>query len=134
MTTDANGAVLASATQTATFHGAGFALGQATYNRNLFVRCLYNTASSDSTNAVQLSVDVSFDGASTWLVLSQAEAPIALTTTTSAGEIMIPFTINDNSLLQASHAPQIRVSGVISGAGSTPSLVIRGDLTNSFGK
>lgn len=126
MPTDALMTVAAPGVKTATFNSAALTLPKATMLNPLFCRIIYSAASNVSgANAVTFDIDVSYDGGSTWSELSGAP-PIALSTTVGSGEISIPFQLTRADLVQAQvatqPAPQIRVTGTFSGAGSTPTI------------
>ena len=126
MPVDANVALQALVTKTATFNGASLTLPGGTPRRGLKSRILYSAASNASgSNTAQFSLDVSYDGGSTWISnLFQAQA-IALSTTAQQGEVFIPFDISPTSVVNGT---KIRLTVTISGAGSTPTITYQGDI------
>lgn len=114
----------ASVTKTATFNGAAYTLSAGTPRRGLNAHVLYSAATNASgSNSVTFSIDVSYDGGSTWNITSQAVA-IALSTTAQSGEISIPFSISPTSV---ANGTQIRLTATFSGAGSTPTITYQCD-------
>ena len=126
MPVDANVALQALVTKTATFNGASLTLPGGTPRRGLKSRILYSAASNASgSNTAQFSLDVSYDGGSTWISnLFQAQA-IALSTTAQQGEVFIPFDISPTSVVNGT---KIRLTVTISGAGSNPTRTYQGDI------
>jgi hypothetical protein len=126
MPTDALIQLQASVTKTATFNGAALTLAAGTPRRGLKARVIYSAATNASgSNGVQFSVDVSYDGGSTWLSNFLATS-IALSTTAQTGEIFIPFEISPTSV---ANGTQIRLTATFSGAGSTPTITYGGEIT-----
>lgn len=126
MPTDALIALQASVTKTATFSGSAVILPGGTPRRGLNARVLYSAASNASgSNSVAFSVDVSYDGGSTWNSDFLAPA-IALSTTVQSGELFIPFSISPTSV---ANGTQIRGTATFSGAGSTPTITYQMDIT-----
>lgn len=122
MATDANLALQASVTKTATFNGAGLNLPGGTPRRGLKARVIYSAATNASgANAVTFSVDVSPDN-STWYSgeFQGVDTAVNLSTTAQAGEIYIPFETSQ---------PYVRLSATFSGAGTTPTITYQGDVT-----
>lgn len=122
MPTDANLAVQASVTKTATFNGAAVDLTTGTPRRGLKMRIIYSAASNASgSNTVTFSVDVSSDN-STWYTAEfqgVAEA-LTLSTTAQSGEIYLPFETSKR---------YVRLTCTITGSGSTPTITYQGDIT-----
>lgn len=129
MATDALLQLQASVTKTATFNGSALTLATGTPRRGLKARVIYSAASNASgSNSVTYSVDVSYDGGSTWLSnLFQAPA-IALSTTAQSGEFFIPFEISPTSI---ANGCQIRLTATFSGSGTSPTITYQGDLTTA---
>lgn len=125
MPTDANLALQAQVTKTATFQGAALVLPGGTPRRGLKARVLYSAASTGSgTGSVQFGIDVSYDGGSTWNTDFQAPA-IALSTTAVAGEQDIPFEISPTSV---ANGTQIRLS-VEEISGTSATVTYQGDIS-----
>jgi hypothetical protein len=119
MAVDALLQLQASVTKTATFNGAALVLAGGTPRRPLYARVIYSAASNASgSNSVAFSVDVSYDGGTTWY--SDFVAPaVALSTTAAGGEIAIPFEVSPTSI---ANGIQVRLTATFSGAGSTPTI------------
>jgi hypothetical protein len=121
MPTDANLALQASVTKTATFNGAAVNLPGGTPRRGLKARVIYSAATNASgSNSVLFQIDVSPDN-STWFSAESAaaDAAVALSTTAQSGEIFIPFETSQ---------PYVRLTATVSGAGSTPTITYQGDI------
>jgi len=128
MPVDALIALQTSVTKTATFNGAALVLPGGTPRRGLNARVIYSAATNVSgSNSVVFSVDVSYDGGSTWLSDFLAP-PVALSTTAQAAEVFIPFSISPTSV---ANGTQVRLTATFSGAGSTPTITYSGDITPS---
>lgn len=126
MPTDALIQLQASVTKTATFNGAALTLAGGTPRRGLKARIIYSAATNASgSNAVQFSIDVSYDAGSTWNSNLFQALPINLSTTAQSGEIFIPFEITPTSV---ANGTQIRLSATFSGAGSTPTITYGGEI------
>jgi hypothetical protein len=127
MPTDALVQLQPSVTKTATFNGAAVVLAGGTPRRGLKARVIYSAATNASgSNSVQFSLDVSYDGGSTWLSnLFQAQV-INLSTTAQSGEVFIPF---DISPVTVANGTQIRLTATVAGAGSTPTITYGGELS-----
>jgi hypothetical protein len=127
MATDANLALQASVTKTATFNGAALILPGGTPRRGLKARVLYSAATNASgANSVVFSIDVCYDGVPTAWNADFAGPAVVLSTTAQAGEIDIPFEVSPTSV---ANGIQIRLTATFSGAGSTPTIVYQGDIT-----
>lgn len=125
MPSDANVALQALVTKTATFNGSAVTLPGGTPRRGLKARVIYKNASNASgSNSVVFSIDVSYDAGSTWNADFLAPA-IALSTTVQSGEIFIPFDISPTSV---ANGTKIRLTATFSGGGSTPTIDYLGDL------
>jgi hypothetical protein len=126
MPSDANVALQALVTKTATFNGASLTLPGGTPRRGLKARVIYKNATNASgSNSVVFSLDVSYDGGSTWIAnLFQAQS-IALSTTAQSGEVFIPFEISPTSV---ANGTKVRLTATFSGAGSTPTIDYQGDI------
>ena len=130
MPTDALIQLQASVTKTATFSGAAQTLAGGTPRRSLKARVIYSAASNASgANAVAFSVDVSYDGGTTWNSDFFAPTPVNLSTTVQSGEVYIPFDISPTVVAGVITAPQIRLTATFSGAGTSPTITYQGDLT-----
>ena len=130
MPTDALIALQASVTKTATFNGAALILPGGTPQSGLFCRVLYSAANQASGSGVwTFSVDACYDGVpTTWRSDFLADPPITLTTTAQAGEIYIPFMVKPTVVSGVITAPQIRLSAVLSGSPTTPTITYQGDI------
>ncbi len=125
MPTDALLALQASVTKTATFNGAALILPTGTPRRGLKARVIYSAAANASgSNTVVFSIDVSYDGGSTWNSDFLAP-PITLSTTAQSGEIAIPFEISPTSVINGT---QIRLTATIAGSGTSPTITYQGDI------
>ncbi len=125
MATDANLALQASVTKTATFNGAALTLSAGTPRWPLVARVIYSAATNASgSNTVTWDIDVSRDAGSTWNAEFTAD-PITLSTTAQSGEISIPFSISPSSV---ANGTQIRLTCTIAGSGSTPTVTYQGDI------
>jgi hypothetical protein len=126
MPSDANIALQASVTKTATFNGAAFILPGGTPRRGLNARILYSAASAASgTDTVIFSVDVCYDGVPTVWNSDFLAPAITLTTTAATGEIFIPFSISPTSV---ANGTQIRVTATFSSSAHTDTITYQGDL------
>lgn len=126
MPVDANVSLQSLVTKTASFNGAALTLPGGTPRRGLKARFIYKNATNASgSNSVTFSIDVSYDGGSTWITnLFQAQA-INLSTTSQSGEVWIPFDISPTSVVNGT---KIRASSTFAGAGSTPTIDYMSDL------
>ena len=126
MARDANLVLQALVTKTATFNGAALTLPGGTPRRGLKARVIYKNATNASgSNSVTFSLDVSYDGGSTWISnLFQAKA-ITLSTTAQQDELFIPFEISPTSV---TNGTKIRLTATVAGAGSTPTIDYQGDI------
>src|SRR5258708_24864618 len=113
-----------SITKAATFRGAGIPLAAGTPRRGMVCRVIYSNATSTTTNNLQFSVDVSYDGGSTWTQEFFSDV-IPLTTVAKSGEIFIPYRVVANVMAVGAIAPQVALSINLSGAG-TPSVTYVG--------
>ncbi len=131
MPTDALIALQASVTKTATFNGAALILPGGTPRRGLWARVIYSAANQASGSGVwTFSVDVCYDGVpTTWRADFLGDPPITLTTTAQAGEIYIPFNVQPTVVAGVITAPQIRLSAILSGTPTTPTITYQSDLT-----
>jgi hypothetical protein len=128
MATDALLALQASVTKTATFNGAALVLAGGTPRRGLNARVIYSAAANASgSNTVAFSVDVSYDGGTTWFSDFLAPA-ITLSTTALAGEVFIPFSI---SPVTVANGTQIRLTATVAGSGTSPTVTYKGDVSLS---
>lgn len=136
MAQDANLVLQASVTKTSSFNGAWLnLLGlSGAGGRSLYAHVFYSAASNASgSNTVTFSLDVSPDGGTTAYVgaFSGVDQALALSTTTQAGEISIPFDLLDKTLI-AGAMPAIRLVCTIGGAGSTPTVTYNGAVELGF--
>ncbi len=126
MPSDANIALQALVTKTATFNGAAFILPGGTPRRGLSARVIYSAASNASgSNTVVFSIDVCYDGVPTTWYADFLAPTITLSTTVQSGEIFIPFSISPTSV---ANGTQIRLTATIAGGGSTPTITYQGDI------
>lgn len=112
-------------TKTSTFSTAGVALGKSKILYDLYMRMVYSAAQNGSgANAWTFDVDLSLDGGSTWSEISGAP-PINLTTSAQAGELFLELPLNMPAInATMSNAPQVRLTGTLSGAGSGATITI----------
>ncbi len=127
MPTDALIQLQASVTKATTFNGAALLLAGGTPRRGLKARVIYSAATSTTTNTALFSIDVSYDGASTWNSDFYPPTALALTTTAQSGEVFIPFDISPTGY---SNVPQIRLTITISGGG-TASVTYGGEIVTA---
>lgn len=126
MPTDALIQLQPSVTKVATFSGTALILASGTPRRGLKARVIYSAATNASgSNSVAFSVDVSYDGGSTWNVDFVAPL-INLSTTAQANEVFIPFEISPTVI---ANGCQIRLTATFAGAGSTPTITYGGEIT-----
>lgn len=126
MPTDALIQLQPSVTKVATFSGTALILAAGTPRRGLKARVIYSAATNASgSNSVAFSVDVSYDGGSTWNVDFVAPL-INLSTTAQANEVFIPFEISPTVIASGC---QIRLTATFAGAGSTPTITYGGEIT-----
>src|SRR2546421_12034237 len=120
MPVDALLSLQSAVTKTATFNGAAVVLAGGTPRRGLKARIVYRAATNASgANAVQFSLDVSYDAGSAWLSNLFPANVINLSTTAQSGEVFIPFDISPTSV---ANGTQVRLTATVSGAGSTPTI------------
>jgi hypothetical protein len=126
MPADALTQLQASVTKTGTFNGTALTLAGGTPRRGLKARIIYSAATNASgSNSVTFSVDVSYDGGSTY-ISNLFQAPVInLSTTAQAGEIFIPFEISPTSV---ANGTKVRLTATFAGAGSTPTITYNSDL------
>ncbi len=126
MPSDANVALQASVTKTATFNGAALILPGGTPRRGLNARIIYSAAQQASGSGVwTFSIDVCYDGVPTTWNVDFVAPPITLTASAQSGEIFIPFSISPTSV---ANGTQIRLTATLSGSPTTPTITYRGDL------
>src|SRR5258708_28867008 len=94
MPVDALNQLQASVTKAATFNGAALPLPGGSPRYGLWARIVYSAATSTTTNTATFSVDVSYDGGTTWRSDFVGDAPLSLTTTAQAGVQYIPFHVS----------------------------------------
>ncbi|HEX2614013.1 MAG TPA: hypothetical protein VHL10_00850 [Nitrososphaera sp.] len=117
----------AQVTKTATFNGAALTLPGGTPRRGMAARIEYSAAANASgSNTITFSVDVSFDGGSTWYSdFVAADKAIALSTTAQSGQIRIPFFAKPTSV---TNGVQVRLTPTFSGAGSGATITYSAEL------
>lgn len=114
-------------TKTSSFNGAALTLPNGTPKRGIFARVIYKNAQNTSgSNTATFSIDISYDGGSSYSDLFKAPA-IALTSTAKSGEILIPFSVTDPDPQTDSSVIKYRLSVAIAGAGSGPTIDYQGD-------
>lgn len=117
---DANLALQASTTKTATFQGASLNIPTGTPRRGMKARFIYNAATNASgANGVTFGIDVSPDNATWSSDFVAADQTINLTTTAQTGEIYLAFETSQ---------PYIRAVAVFSGAGTVPTITYVADV------
>jgi hypothetical protein len=136
MATDANLVLQASVTKTSSFNGAWLSLLglSGAGGRALWAHVLYSAATNASgSNAFTFSLDVSPDGGTTAYTgaFSASDQVVTLSTTAQAGEISIPFSLLDPTLI-AGATPAIRLVATQNGAGSTPTITYVGYVELGF--
>lgn len=117
---DANLALQASVTKTASFQGTGLNIPTGTPRRGMKARFVYSAATNASgSSAFTFGIDVSPDN-STWSSdFVAADQTINLSTTAQAGEIYLAFETSQ---------PYVRAVVVLSGAGPTPTITYQADI------
>lgn len=135
MPTDANLALQASVTKTATFSGNWVGVpGLAGNTMNLFAHVLYSAASNATgANSVTFALDVSPDGGTTVYAaeFSMADQAVNLSTTAQAGELSIPFSLLTKGVKDGS-APSVRLTATFGGAGTVPTITYSGNISLAF--
>ena len=134
MAQDANLTLQASVTKTASFNGAWVSLKGLMGHRSAYAHVLYSAASNASgANTVTFSLDVSTDGGSTNYIgqFQAVDQAVALTTTAKAGEISLPFSLLDPTLIAGSN-PSVRLVATFSGAGTVPTITYSGAIELGF--
>lgn len=120
MATDANLALQASVTKTATFASTGVNIPTGTPRRGMRARFLYSAATNASgSNSVTFGIDVSADNSTWYSDFIAADQVINLSTTAQSGEIYLTFETGQ---------PYIRANCVVAGAGSTPTVTYQADV------
>jgi len=96
----------------------------------MWARVIYSAATQASGSGVwTFSVDACYDGVpTTWRADFLADPPITLTTTAQAGELYIPFNVQPTVVSGVITAPQVRLSAILSGTPTTPTITYAGDL------
>lgn len=124
MATDALTQFQASVTKTAAFRGTGIQLPGGTPRRGNTCRVIYSAASTSSgAGAAAFSIDVSYDGGSTWTSEFISDT-IVLSTTPIASEIFIPYRVTRTALNNGGVPVQVALSLFsISGTGATVTYV-----------
>jgi hypothetical protein len=127
MPVDANIALQASVTKTASFSGSALILPSGTPRRGLKARIVYSAASAASgTDTVTFSVDVCYDGVPTAWNVTSSSTPITLVTSgTASGEIYLPFDISPTSVVNGT---QIRITATFSSSAHTDTITYFADL------
>ncbi len=120
MPVDANLALQASVTKTATFQPTtGVDLATGTPRRGLKARIIYSAASAASgTDTITFTIDAGSDN-STFTTISTCETIITLTTTAASGELFIPF---ETSLRY------VRLSATFSSSAHTDTITYFADI------
>jgi hypothetical protein len=117
---DANLALQASTTKTATFNGTGLNIPAGTPRRGMKARFIYSAATNASgSSAFTFGIDVSADNSTWFSDFIAADQVINLSTTAQAGEVYLAFETSQ---------PYIRASVVLSGAGPTPTITYQADI------
>jgi hypothetical protein len=120
MATDANLALQASVTKTATFNGTGLNIPTGTPRRGMKARFLYSAATNASgSNSVTFGIDVSADNSTWYSDFIAADQVVNLSTTAQSGEVYLSFETGQ---------PYVRASAVFAGAGSTPTITYQADI------
>lgn len=125
MATDALIALQASVTKTATFNGAALTLAGGTPRRGLNARVIYSAGTATAADTVTFSVDVSYDGGSTWNSDFLAPPVTLATSGAASGEIHIPFSISPTSV---ANGTQIRLTATFSSTAHTDTITYQGDI------
>lgn len=113
----------ASTTKTASFNGTAIDLLKRVAAQGLHARVIYSAAANASgSNTVIFSIEESDDNATFYTVASAAAKVITLTTTAQSGVIDIPF---------QSRKRYVRLVVTIAGAGSTPTITYKSDVSTS---
>lgn len=120
-------AITAPGTKTATFNSSALTLPAGSSWNEDFLRVIYSAASNASgSNTVTFTLDVSYDGGSTWITDVGGAPAITLSTTAQAGVVYLPILLTRQDLINANaaNAPQIRLTGTIAGAGTSPTITV----------
>lgn len=125
MATDALLALQASVTKTATFNGSAVTLAGGTPRRGLVARVIYSAGTATAADTVTFSVDVSYDGGSTWLSDFVAPPVTLATSGAASGEIFIPFSISPTSV---TNGTQVRLTATFSSTAHTDTITYQGDI------
>jgi hypothetical protein len=117
--------------KTTTFSTAGIGMPKTPSGKILYMRALWSAAANASgANSWVLSCDFSTDNGGTWNELS-GSSPIVLNTVPQSGETFLPLAITNTNLL-TSTGVLVRLTGTVSGAGSTPTITVTNvDVTYS---
>src|SRR5438105_9974061 len=126
LASDANIVFAGLGTKGATYLSAALTIGD-TPRRGEYVRVINTAASTASGSAVLThTIDVSYDGGSTFVASQFAVPPVTLTTTSSFFEVNIPIEV---SRTDPTKPVQIKLVGTISGAsGSGLTWTVRVDI------
>ena len=125
MATDALVALQSSVTKTATFNGAGLQLVGGTPRRGLNARVIYSAGTATAGDTVTFSVDVSYDGGSTYYADFVAPPVTLATSGAASGEINIPFSISPTSVANGTY---VRLTATFSSTAHTDTITYQGDL------
>ena len=102
-----------------------------TSRTGLFARVIYSAATNASgSNTISWTVDYSPDGGTTWYSGIATSETIALSTTAASGEVYIPFITPIDGAVKST--VQVRLSVVVAGAGSTPTVTYQGDCGHAM--
>jgi hypothetical protein len=122
MPVDANLALQASVTKTATFNSTGVDLATGTPRRGLKARVIYSAANTSSgAGSITFRITESSDNSTFTGIFQTTEATVTLSTTAAASEIFIPFETSKRYV-------RLELSA-ISGTGAT--VTYFGDITLS---
>lgn len=114
-------------TKTSTFSGTALDIPGGTPARGLVGRVIYKNALNVSgSNTAVFSIDISYDGGSSYSDLFKARS-IALTSTAKQGEIYIPFSVRNPDPQNDSSTVKYRLTVTIAGAGSGSTIDYSGD-------
>jgi hypothetical protein len=126
MVSDALQQFTSSITKIAAFRSAGFPLPGGTPRRGLTARVLYSAASvSAATGACAFSIDLSYDGGSTWTSEFISDT-IALSTVATQGEVFIPYRVVKSALQNGGVPVQVALS-LYSISGTNATVTYQGD-------
>jgi hypothetical protein len=127
MSSDALLAQAAPGVKTANFSTAGVTLGKARLLNTLFMRVIYIAAANASgANSWVFDCALSLDAGVSWFVITSGQ-PIVLSTVAQSGEQYLELDLNMPTINAAmANAPIVRLDGVVSGAGASPTINVTG--------